>query len=102
MKEKKVTISDYLNGIESKSLSLLLVNYRLTKVPVDLFFKCFGEVERSPEALAKYIIDENNGFELSIFGSRASGENRINAYNGMSNYQGTRCTLGSSHSRFHG
>ena len=101
-KAKKTSISKYLEEEKNPLLKQLLSNYFLNKVPVDLFFKVFDTVNQTPKDVANFILDEKNGFDLGVFGSRASGLSDYYGYNGKGNYQGVECTLGSSHSKFHG
>jgi len=100
---KKITIREYLESINNKTLKELINNYNLKDVSIDLFFRYFEErIEKNPTSVANFILNNENSFELGLFGSRASGKDRINAYNGKSNYQGKICTLGASHSKFYG
>ncbi|MBQ8681952.1 MAG: hypothetical protein IJ509_03470 [Bacilli bacterium] len=100
----KVTINSYLKTYkENKELQILLRNYCLNSVSIDLFFKYYeGKVTKSPESVANFILDKNNSFELSMLGHRASGESNFYAYNGKGKYNGTYCTVGARHSRYHG
>ena len=99
---KKTTISKYLEEEKNALLKQLLSNYFLNKVSIELFFKVFDTVNKTPKDVANFILDEKNGFDLGVFGSRASGLSKYYGYNGKGNYQGVECTLGSSHSKFHG
>ena len=102
-KSKKITIKEYLNEYsKNKLLNSLLENYALKNIDIELFFKVFDSVQRTPSDLAKFILDDKNGYDLSVFGNRTSGNSKYYGYNGKSMYQGTKCTLGASHSKFHG
>jgi len=98
----KTTISQYLKNEKNSLLNQLLSNYFLNNVSIDLFFKVFDKVNQTPKDVAEFILDEKNGFDLGVFGSRASGISNYYGYNGKGYYQGVECTLGSSHSKFHG
>lgn len=102
MKEKKTTIGKYLSEEKNKQLTQLLTNYFLKDVPINLFFKVFDKVTQNPSDVAAFILDSNNAYELAMFGFRASEQSKYNTYNGKSDYQGVKCTLGASHSKFHG
>lgn len=101
-KETKTTISQYLESEKNSTLNQLLSNYFLNKVSIDLFFKVFDKVNQTPKDVANFILDGKNAFDLGVFGSRASGMSKYYGYNGKNYYQGVECTLGSSHSKFHG
>lgn len=101
MKEK-IKISTYLYEYNNPNLQTLLKNYALTNVSIDLFFKYFeNRVKQNPKEVVEFILDEKNGYELSMLGHRASGEMNFLGYNGKSNYRGSKCTVAARHSRFH-
>lgn len=96
---KEVTLEQYLMNESDKKIKFLLTAYYLKNVSVELFFKEFEEVERTPAAVKEFLMDLDNGYNLALFGSRACHEfDYDNAYNGKSNYQGVICTLGATHS----
>ena len=97
-----MTISEYLSSKKDKTLKTILTNCSLDNVSINLFFKVFENVERKPDAVMDFIKDPNNAYELSVLGYRANHKDKFDAYNGKSNYQGVNCTLGASHSKFHG
>lgn len=99
---KKNTVYTYLKEIMTPNLQIIISNYFLRDVEIDLFFKVFSNVEKDPKSVAEFILDGNNAYRLAMFGARVSGLSNIYAYNGMSYYQGARCTLGSSYSNYHG
>ena len=98
--KKKVTISMYLKDINDKFLKIYLENYNIKNVDIELFFKMFDSVQHNPKDVAKFILDEANGVELSIFGHRVNGSLDFPGYNGKSDYQGTKSTIGSRY--YHG
>ena len=99
---KKNAVYTYLKEIMTPNLQIIISNYFLRDVVIDLFFKVFSNVEKDPKSVAEFILDGNNAYRLAMLGARASGLSNIYAYKGMSNYEGVRCTLGSSHSNYHG
>lgn len=105
MKEKGVkkdTVYTYLKEVMTLNLQIIISNYFLRGVDIDLFFKVFSNVEKDPKSVAEFILDGNNAYQLTMLGARVSGLSNIYAYNGMSDYEGVRCTLGSSHSNYCG
>lgn len=103
MDKKGITLEVYLSNQKNPNLKMILRNYNLDSVPVELFFKVFEDrVERNETSVADFIIDPKNAFELSLFGHRATGKDKFYAYNGKSDYQGVKSTLGASHSKYHG
>lgn len=105
MKEKGVkkdTVYTYLKEVMTLNLQIIISNYFLRGVEIDLFFKVFSNVEKDPKSVSEFILDGNNAYQLTMLGARASGLSNIYAYKGMSYYEGVRCTLGSSHSNYCG
>lgn len=99
---KKDTVYTYLKEVMTLNLQIIISNYFLRGVEIDLFFKVFSNVEKDPKSVAEFILDGNNAYQLTMLVARASGLSNIYAYKGMSNYDGVRCTLGSSHSNYCG
>ena len=99
---KKDTVYTYLKEVMTLNLQIIISNYFLRGVEIDLFFKVFSNVEKDPKSVAEFILDGNNAYQLTMLGARASGLSNIYVYKGMSNYDGVRCTLGSSHSNYCG
>ena len=100
---EKIKVSTYLQDYKDKNLNTLLTNYALSSISIDLFFKYFeGRVNKTPKDVAEFILDEKNGYELSLLGHRASGQMKFSGYNGKSDYRGSKCTVPVRHSRFHG
>lgn len=99
---KKDTVYTYLKEVMTLNLQIIISNYFLRGVEIDLFFKVFSNVEKDPKSVAEFILDGNNAYQLTMLGARALGLSNIYAYKGMSNYDGVRCTLGSSHSNYCG
>ena len=100
---EKVKISTYLREYNNPKLKILLENYALSSLSIDLFFKYFeNRIQKTPKAVAEFILDDKNGYELSLLGHRASGKMRFSAYNGKSDYLGQKCTVCARHSRFNG
>ena len=98
-KQKQVTVKDYLKNEKNKQVNFLLNAYYLSNVSIELFFRVFEEVEKTPEAVINFILEPENSYELSVFGARATNVcSYSNGYNGKGNYQGTKSTIGASHS----
>lgn len=94
---KEVTIGEFLKNESNEKVKFLLKAYYLKNVPVELFFKEFA-VERTQLAVIDFLMNLDNGYQLALFGSRASHEfDYDNGYNGKGNYQGAMCTLESSY-----
>lgn len=102
-KEERVTVRTYLNSVMTTKLSLLLTNMFLENVKIDYFFKFFKDrVQKDVKSVSDFILNSDNAYELALFGYRVSGLSKYYGYNGKGIYQGTKCTIGVSHSRFHG
>jgi len=101
---EKVTIRRYLKDEEFANKNEILINLFLGNIPIDLLFSVFEDriKDKTPASVADFISDENNSYELAMFGSRFNNKNRIEAYNGKNFYYGTngKSTLGASHSRY--
>lgn len=88
--KKPTTIKKYLHGHLNDRLYYLLSDLFLVKVPIDEFFKMYGNM--SPEEVIEFISDPNNSFKLGLFGSRASSTRDTDTYNGKDVYIDTDCS----------
>ena len=66
---KEITMFQYLSKYiySNKNLKYLVENYTLTKMPVDVFLKHF-ELPNDKEKVVGFILNPDNGFEISKFG----------------------------------
>ena len=65
MKEKGVqkdTVYTYLKEVMTLNLQIIISNYFLRGVEIDLFFKVFSNVEKDPKSVAEFILDGNNAY----------------------------------------
>ncbi len=59
MKEKGVkkdTVYTYLKEVMTLNLQIIISNYFLRGVEIDLFFKVFSNVEKDPKSVAEFIL----------------------------------------------
>lgn len=99
--EKEITIGNYIKEYlkEDNVLNTLVTNYHIRNVKIKLLFSYFEDLKQDPKAVAEFIKNSDNGFELSLIGHRYNQLTNINAYNGIGYFQGTKCTVGSKYVR---
>ena len=64
---KKDTVYTYLKEVMTLNLQIIISNYFLRGVEIDLFFKVFSNVEKDPKSVAEFILDGNNFSNVEDF-----------------------------------
>ena len=97
--EKSITVYGYIKEYlrQDKLLKILIFNYHISNIKIELLFKYFENLEHTPEAVVEFIKNPDNGFELSMIGHRHNHLVDINTYNGVGYFQGTKCSVGSKY-----
>lgn len=97
--EKNITVGNYIKEYlgEDEVLNTLITNYHIRNVEIELLFRYFENLKRTPIDVVRFIKNSENGFELSMVGHRYNHLTNISAYNGMGYFQGAKCTIGSKY-----
>ena len=97
--EKNITVGNYIKEYlwEDKLLNILVTNYHIRNVKIELLFSYFENLKKTPIDVVKFIKNSDNGFELSMIGHRYNNLTNISDYNGMGHFQGAKCTIGSKY-----